>query len=711
MKIRVKNYRALVSADLELAPLALVAAHNEGGKTSLAHAVASVMLGQAVVLDGVKASEAGSLVHAGAAKAELSIEGPGGIGSIAIPPSRYSTKGERPPRASRYALGLDSLVWLDSPTRSRVLLEYLKTAPTKEDLAKALDGTTTEVVDKIWKGVETMGWDGAHQRAVETGQKLKGQWEQVTNDRFGTVRMMNWIPEGWSEDLASASLESLQGELTQAKEFLEASISASAVSAEERSRLKTTVANEGVLQDGIATQEEEVRRAENAEARKRLAPAAAAVSDLKARIAKLRETLKLAGAATERKAVETQALGLTGARNRLTKAKQDLAGRQSALKDAQDRRRELGEPGDAIELPEGIVGACPHCKKPVMYCNGNFTVAPSADAKAAAAESKARRSKIADADETVTRCQARVTEAERMVGAIEAEVKRAQDAETKLSSMPKVECEMSAEEAQRAIGVAEAELQNAERAAEKLATLPEETATQTHDEALRLLGQLQAELKEVETAKAKLAALPESEESGGDVNQCRERVRLAEQRLQVWKQRSEADRIAGALKLNLDIVAALATTGVRQQKLVEKFTEFNAVLKALCTAAGWKPVEIDPDDIKTSYGGWRYSLLSEGAKYRVRTILQVAMAQMDGSDLLVFDGADILDGGKPLSDGVTRGRPGLIKLLATVKIPALVLMTEKREAVADLARMQLGKSYWLSGGVLEPLTTAAQQAA
>jgi chromosome segregation ATPase len=65
----------LNSADLELAPLALVVAPNGGGKSSLAHAVASVVLGNAVVIDGVKQSEIGQLIHAGAAKAELAIKG------------------------------------------------------------------------------------------------------------------------------------------------------------------------------------------------------------------------------------------------------------------------------------------------------------------------------------------------------------------------------------------------------------------------------------------------------------------------------------------------------------------------------------------------------------------------------------------------------------------------------------------------------------
>jgi len=95
------------------------------------------------------------------------------------------------------------------------------------------------------------------------------------------------------------------------------------------------------------------------------------------------------------------------------------------------------------------------------------------------------------------------------------------------------------------------------------------------------------------------------------------------------------------------------------------------------------------------YGGRPYGLLSSSEQYRVRAALAVAMAQLDGSELVILDGADILD---------APSRSGLFGLLESVGIPALVTMTlARREQVPDLAAAELGRSYWLSAGVVEPL--------
>ena len=309
------------------------------------------------------------------------------------------------------------------------------------------------------------------------------------------------------------------------------------------------------------------------------------------------------------------------------------------------------------------------------------------------------------------RCAQLVTDADRNLGALQAELKRGEEAEAKLKTMPVVTGDLSVEEATRAVGVTESELKHAQADAAKFKSLPEiEPATTTHAEASRLLGQLQTELKEVEEAEAALKALPPEGEEGRSVNECDEGVRMAEQRLAVWKTKTEADRIAGACQLNLEIVAALANTGVRKAKLEGKVGEFNARLKELCKLAGWKTVELDAEELKTSYNGWQYRFASTGEQYRIRAILQVAMAQMDGSDLLIFDEAGVLDGGGSRLDGTKSGRAGLFQLLREIEIPAVVLMTEKgREAVPDIARLDMGRSYWLEAGTLESLSDEAAQ--
>jgi hypothetical protein len=96
-------------------------------------------------------------------------------------------------------------------------------------------------------------------------------------------------------------------------------------------------------------------------------------------------------------------------------------------------------------------------------------------------------------------------------------------------------------------------------------------------------------------------------------------------------------------------------------------------------------------------------LCSTSEQYRVRAVLQVAMADLDHSAMVVLDAADVLDGPT---------RSGLFALLVEASMPALVCMTlSRREQVPDLAAAELGASYWIEGGVAQPLHELAEAAA
>lgn len=171
------------------------------------------------------------------------------------------------------------------------------------------------------------------------------------------------------------------------------------------------------------------------------------------------------------------------------------------------------------------------------------------------------------------------------------------------------------------------------------------------------------------------------------------------------KQKLEAGRIHAALLRNQAIVRILAPEGLRKVTLAKALERFNTEqLAPLCDAAGWKRVEIN-DNLLPTYGG-RALLLSGGEKYRVRAVLQVAVARLDGSRCVVLDEADTLE---------PAGRNGLLKLLRAWGGPALVGMTfGKPEQVPDLAKLGFGVSYWIEGAVALPLTerlAAAKEAA
>ena len=98
------------------------------------------------------------------------------------------------------------------------------------------------------------------------------------------------------------------------------------------------------------------------------------------------------------------------------------------------------------------------------------------------------------------------------------------------------------------------------------------------------------------------------------------------------------------------------------------------------------------DDLTFEAGARPYFVLSESEKYRVKAIMQIATALRDESDLVIFDGADILD---------QKGRNGLLTLLISLKakVRALVGMTlARRELLPDLDSKGLGTSLWMEGG-------------
>ena len=260
MNVTIKNFRGIAHADLMLLDgrVTLVTGANGAGKTSCAQAVAAAFSGEMPV-EGVKKSEGGVLVRAGAVKGsvEVDCEGEGTI-TVSWPSGKVTTTGT-PRSATVYALGLVDLTRLEPKKAAGVLLDYLKATPTRDDLvaALALQEFTPEQHAALWRDVENLGWDGAEKLWREKGQRLKGRWETIAGERYGPAKAETWAPAKWTTGLEGASEESLTAQLTQAREFLEAAIAVSAVSADHRERLEALAATLPALREQFATEDAE----------------------------------------------------------------------------------------------------------------------------------------------------------------------------------------------------------------------------------------------------------------------------------------------------------------------------------------------------------------------------------------------------------------------------------------------------------------------
>jgi hypothetical protein len=178
-------------------------------------------------------------------------------------------------------------------------------------------------------------------------------------------------------------------------------------------------------------------------------------------------------------------------------------------------------------------------------------------------------------------------------------------------------------------------------------------------------------------------------------------VTKAELGLALLRQRSEATAKHREIEKNERLLAILDPKGLRRDALDECLMMFNRThLAPIAEISGWKPVQIMEDEsgLGIYYGGRPYRHLGQSAQYRVRVTLQVALAQIDGSDLLIIDGADIL------TPGAADGRGALFRLLKAQGIPSLVGMTlGPKDTVPDLAAAGYGRSYVVRDGVVSPI--------
>jgi hypothetical protein len=218
-------------------------------------------------------------------------------------------------------------------------------------------------------------------------------------------------------------------------------------------------------------------------------------------------------------------------------------------------------------------------------------------------------------------------------------------------------------------------------------------ATDRLNNARRAAALAQAAVNEADAARERIANWPQATETGTDIEAARSELSRAEKRLAEFRMKREADDINARIESNETLLTLLAGDGLRAAKLARVLGIFIGQLRALTDAAGWTDVVEVDIDMAISLSGRPYALLSVSEQYRVRAVLQLATACIEGADLVVIDGADVLD---------APTRSGLFAMLDAAGVTALVCMTlSRREQMPDLAASGLGASYWLAGGVVE----------
>lgn len=194
MKVEIRDYRGCERADIDLSKIALVAGKNEMGKSAIAEATRAALSGNPIPIDGVLKKDAKLLVRDGATEGRASVILDGepttkGERTVCWPTAEVFSDGEEI-KCSDYATGFTHILDLNSKDRSKVLAGYIKSVPTKDEVVKAaIDaGYTEAAIEKVWDSIDNSGWDYTYKRARDYTVTLKGQWQEVTGEKYGTKK-------------------------------------------------------------------------------------------------------------------------------------------------------------------------------------------------------------------------------------------------------------------------------------------------------------------------------------------------------------------------------------------------------------------------------------------------------------------------------------------------------------------------------------------
>jgi hypothetical protein len=243
MQATVQNFRGIVEARIDIAPIALIAGANGAGKTSIARAVAAAITGQAIPFEGVLKKDAAIMTRSHGGVAEVSAgEEDGWCASVIWPKCETYSEGA-PPRVSAIAAGLAHPLDLPAKERNAFLIKLLDALPSREDFASALKsaGVQSQAIEEYWGAIGLHGWDAACDQAKKTCQKSKGAWEQITGEKYGSQKAAVWRPTGWMQALEGHTEVALEENVANARKALEEAIGAQALSHAERGRLQDEV--------------------------------------------------------------------------------------------------------------------------------------------------------------------------------------------------------------------------------------------------------------------------------------------------------------------------------------------------------------------------------------------------------------------------------------------------------------------------------------
>lgn len=288
MQVMIKNFRG-IGPEVSFPAsdrITLIAGRNSNGKSSVTLAVGAALTGQISpylkssstpnkISHALTSTSLGMLLPGGAKRGGVRLTQGDDTITVGWPKGEVSSTG-RPPQASLYASGLINIFDLSAKDRASEIARVLKSEVTRKNLESSLreagyqwdEKAENNVIDRIWIGIDENGWDGANEKLRKNGTKMKGQWEDVTSERYGSAKGDGWIPEGWDDDLLDASLDGLEADIIIARDNSDKAIyqkgASEEVIAQMRERAGQDPVDLGPLDEAINMEKSYLEQAEKA---------------------------------------------------------------------------------------------------------------------------------------------------------------------------------------------------------------------------------------------------------------------------------------------------------------------------------------------------------------------------------------------------------------------------------------------------------------
>ncbi|MBF0260419.1 MAG: hypothetical protein HQL97_01105 [Magnetococcales bacterium] len=630
MKLQVTNFLRIKSAEIAIAKekITLIAGDNESGKSSLLRATAACALLRAIPVvndegkDQILKGQSAVMVTGGAKKAEVVLSDGSNAAAVIWP--KNTVTGVSPVKASAISCGLVQWMVATADSRRVMLRDALAaikidTEPTRAALVDAMRSAGISddgMIDRVWKMIEAKGWDAAAKEVASKWSEATGAWRAVTGTAYGEQKAKTWKPVFWRDEWIDADLVSMRAMLDQAHHDRDEAVKKRAVDGHVVDQLKAASCRD---RHSIEAEEEKLAALNHEHMELAMRPSSDHPDLLE--ISKRSDEIK----------------------------------RKMHEHDAEINEIEKGfkEPVK-IPVPPAETNRnaeCPACGEGLY-----ISILPLWVEKETVTTPEIMRQHQESMVRAEEESRAVIAHNEKLSGQVEEIEKRIDALKQDLRANEDLYKERSRE-------INREHNDKKDRLAVKINTLQGEILS--HRRHNLACDNAQKQLDEIMANEAAGNTVTEA-----TIQDMGTKIDTIARQIESIETMRKADRFADEAAQYAEIKALLAQDGLRSATLAAAVGVVNEAIYAACEVAGWETFTLN-DDMEITKSGVPFVLLSKGAQFRANVVMQAVLATFRRDELLLIDGADILD---------AHGRNGLLKMVrGMTKITTIVAMTAKRE--------------------------------